>query len=791
MVKNLLFGCTILLLCTTCREVDDFRPNGKPVAVAGPNLSVNTGSPVTLDGSASSDPDDDALSYQWICIQRPPQSLTSINPFDSVTASFTADIPGIYIIVLKISDNMAVATDTVNVSIIQPNRAPTANAGNDGNAQVGQLYNLQGSGADADGNSINFQWSFASRPAGSAAVIQNNTSATASFTPDLEGNYKAVLAVTDGQLTTRDTVVITTTTNHPPVANAGPDGNGVTGQVYTLNGSGSDPDGNPITFAWTLPLKPQGSVANISDATAASTTFTPDVAGTYTAVLSVTDGTLTDKDTVVVTVTLANAPPVANAGNDASVDVGTVVALNGSASDPNNDALTYNWVITTKPAGSSAAIANPASAVTSFVVDRPGSYLLTLNVSDGVFNVADQLTFNTNPVVVSGINPTSGPYGITVKISGSNFSPQTTENTVRFNGMIAAVTSASPTGLDVVVPKGAGTGVVSVMVNNITSNGPVFTYVTTPTVSTVVTQFNLPYNMVSDSQGNLYIADYATNVIRLLTPQGVLSVYAGQPGVSGLANGKNNDALFNGPAGVALDEDSQLLYVSDYGNHLIRVINMASAVVSTFAGSTMGYTDATGGQARFNNPLSLALDNADNLYVGDLGNYRIRKITPAAVVTTYAGSGQPGFVNGQGIAAQFNGISGMVFDPNNVMYVADAGNHAIRMISATGNVTTLAGNGTQGFVNATGASARFRTPFAVARGNDGNIYVTDSGNHAVRRVTPAGAVTTIAGNGTSGNVDGVGSVARFSTPGGIAITPAGSILIGDLINQAVRKIIFE
>ncbi|MFZ6009911.1 MAG: IPT/TIG domain-containing protein, partial [Bacteroidota bacterium] len=389
---------------------------------------------------------------------------------------------------------------------------------------------------------------------------------------------------------------------------------------------------------------------------------------------------------------------------------------------------------------------------------------------------------------VAGINPTSGPHGTTVKITGTNFSPVASENTVLFNGTTATVISASYTGLDVTVPKGAGTGMVSVIVNGITANGPSFTYNLSATVTTVA-QFNAPIYTASDANGNIYISDYNGNVIRRLTPAGALTIIAGS-GQPGYFDDKNPLlAQFDHPAGIAVDANGNI-YVADNGNNCIRRIS--STNVSTIAGSTVpGYVDAQGGQAQFNTPIGLGIDGSGNLYVGDTGNHRIRRVTSVGVVTTVAGNGQAGFADGNGPLAQFNGIAGVAVDGNNNIYVADGFNHRIRKINGQGVVSTLAGNGTAAFANGTGTAARFNVPYGVACDASGNVYVADFSNHSIRKVTSAGVTTTTAGNGTSGFVDAIGSAARFNQPTAVTVAPNGNIYVADFGNQRIRLISFE
>ena len=209
--------------------------------------------------------------------------------------------------------------------------------------------------------------------------------------------------------------------------------------------------------------------------------------------------------------------------------------------------------------------------------------------------------------------------------------------------------------------------------------------------------------------------------------------------------------------------------------------------VSTLAGSgASGFADGTGSTAQFNDPVGVAVDGAGNVYVADTYNHRIRKVSPAGVVTTLAGSTQ-GFADGAGSAAQFNGPYGVAVDGAGNVYVADYYNSRIRKVTPAGVVTTLAGSSTQGSADGAGSAAQFSGPYGVALDGAGNVYVADLNNQRIRKVTPAGVVTTLAGS-TQGFADGAGSAARFNGPTGVALDGAGNVYVADRENQRIRKV---
>jgi sugar lactone lactonase YvrE len=280
-----------------------------------------------------------------------------------------------------------------------------------------------------------------------------------------------------------------------------------------------------------------------------------------------------------------------------------------------------------------------------------------------------------------------------------------------------------------------------------------------------------------DSAGNVYVAD--GNTIRKVTAAGVVTTLAGTAGTSGSADGTGTAARFDVPSGVAVDSAGNV-YVADRDNRTIRKVT-AAGVVTTLAGTAgmAGSADGTGAAARFTMPSGVAVDSAGNVYITDAFNSTIRKVTATGAVTTLAGTaGLFGSADGTGVAARFNNPAGVAVDSAGNVYVADLFNHAIRKITAGGVVTTLAGAaGMGGSADGTGAAARFNVPSGVAVDNPGNIYVSDAGNSTIRKVTPIGATTTFAGTvGVIGVL--LGEVPRFASPRSLAIV-GDSIVISD------------
>jgi len=299
-----------------------------------------------------------------------------------------------------------------------------------------------------------------------------------------------------------------------------------------------------------------------------------------------------------------------------------------------------------------------------------------------------------------------------------------------------------------------------------------------------------PLGVATDSAGNVYVAD-SNNTIRKITPAGAVSTLAGTPGVAGNADGTGVAARFNSPRGVATDSAGNV-YVADSNNNTIRKITPAGAV-STLAGTAGvgGSADDTGAAARFYFPEGVATDSAGNVYVADSNNNTIRKITPAGAVSTLAGTvGVGDSADDTRAAVSFNFPRGVATDSAGNVYVADTFNHTIRKITPAGVVTTLAGTaGVTGSTDGTGAAASFNRPVGVATDSAGNVYVADSFNDTIRKITPAGAVSTLAGTaGVTGSTDATGAAASFNFPQGVATDSAGNVYVADSNNSTIRKI---
>ena len=311
--------------------------------------------------------------------------------------------------------------------------------------------------------------------------------------------------------------------------------------------------------------------------------------------------------------------------------------------------------------------------------------------------------------------------------------------------------------------------------------------------SGLVAQFNGPTGVAVDSSGTLYVADQSNHRIRKITTEGTVTTLAGD-GYVGSTDGPGSTARFYFPLALALDNSGNI-YVADSINNRIRKIT-SSGVVTTLAGNGQGgLADSSSGSTnvKFWQPNGVAVDSGGNVYVGDSYNNRLRYISSYGYVMTLAGSGAFGqyneitFADGNGSVAIFWNPQGVAVDSSGNVYIADKSNHRIRKYKS-GVVSTLAGSGESGFADGTGAAAKFGRPQGVAVDAAGNVYVAEY--RKIRKVTPSGVVTTLAGGDVNGFQDGLGTNALFDQPAGVAVDSLGNLYIADTNNNRIRKITF-
>ena len=332
-------------------------------------------------------------------------------------------------------------------------------------------------------------------------------------------------------------------------------------------------------------------------------------------------------------------------------------------------------------------------------------------------------------------------------------------------------------------------------------NGAKFRYVVTDdgsiatgsaitlTVNAVLIPF--PVALAVDGTGNLYVTDSSVHTVHKITTANRVSTLAGSSGSAGATNGTGGTARFNQPSGITTTAGG-LLTVVDTANTLIRRVT-STGVVTTLAGSTTlrGNENGTGTAATFGMPIGISQDSSGTFTIADATNHTLRKMTSANVVTTLAGEASTsGSTDGAGSAARFNYPTGVATHSTGGIYISDTTNNLIRKVTSAGAVTTLAGVvAVSGWQDGTGNGALFNQPGGLATDTAGNIYVADTGNSVVRKITPAGVVTTLAGLSTVGGLkDGTGGEAWFNQPRDVAVDVSGNVYVADTGNAAIRKI---
>lgn len=299
----------------------------------------------------------------------------------------------------------------------------------------------------------------------------------------------------------------------------------------------------------------------------------------------------------------------------------------------------------------------------------------------------------------------------------------------------------------------------------------------------IAASFNAPQSIAIDAAGNFYVPEYNNKIIRKITPAGVVTTYAGVLLSPGNTDGPVASATFNGPTSVAFDSGGNM-FVADYQGETIRKITPAG-VVSTFAGTgILGYADGPGTTATFNQPYGIAIDKNDNIYVAEVGNHTIRKITPTGVVTTLAGNGFSGQADGVGTAAQFSGPQYLTTDAAGNVYVSDSGNNAIRKITPAGVVTTIAGN----LPGVPSALTDIGVPGGIKITAAGNIYFASASKNKIFEITSTGSLVLIAGSGAVGSVNGFGALATFNKPQDVEFDATGNLFVADQNNYLIRTV---
>jgi len=405
-------------------------------------------------------------------------------------------------------------------------------------------------------------------------------------------------------------------------------------------------------------------------------------------------------------------------------------------------------------------------------------------------------------VLVTSVYPSSGLSKDIIVITGRNFSKVKTENIVSFNGIQAVVLEAASNRLEVIVPENATTGNITVTVKEQQINGPKFTVieqVSNYIVSTIAgattfgfingsgleARFRNPDGILIDLNGDIIITDRTNHSIRRMTTAGVVSTVAGT-GISGYANGKPGQ--FNTPWQSTMDAAGNIIVIEKDGGRIRKIA--ADGTVSLIAGTgSLGFTDGDVSVARFNHALDGVVDSEGNIFVADRNNYRIRKITPAGMVSTFIGNGT---------TAILTFPIALTIDKQDNLFVSDG--NRIKMITKSGIMTTIVGS-TKGYDDGTPGeplTVKLGDIFGLNFDNDGNILLADASNNRIRKITPGtgndwtkATVTTIAGNGTAGRIDGLGHTATFNQPYDVVMDAKGDIYVADNVNHSIRKIVYK
>jgi sugar lactone lactonase YvrE len=574
--------------------------------------------------------------------------------------------------------------------------------------------------------------------------------------------------------------------------------------LYTVSGTPSSPGSWSITGSVPPGLNFSGLTApgTVNIATL-KLTGTPTTAGTYALTLQAFEspGGKGNKSpiysySIMVTGGAASTPPsFTTQPTSQTVTVGASVTFTAAATG--SPTPTYQWQ---KGAANIAGATSASYTIASAAAGDAGTYAaIATNSAGSATSTAATLTVNSAPTTATAPAITTQPTSQTVTVGASvtftaaaSGSPTPTYQWQKGAANIAGATSASYT-IASAATGDAGTYAVIAANSAGSATSAAATLTVNPAPDNPIgnTLLQFPVSIARDSAGDLFVADASSNTIRKITSGGMVTTLAGLSGVAGSRDGVGSGALFSQPGALTTDNAGNV-YIADTGNATIRRI-MPDGTVSTLAGSSAsrGNQDGVGNGASFNVPSGIAIDDAGNLYVTDAFNATIRKVTAGGAVSTLAGSAMNrGEADGTGSAAQFNYPNGVAVDSAGILYVADTYNDTIREVTAGGMVTTLAGSaGIVGANDGTGINALFNQPYDIAVDGAGNVYVADTANATIRRITPAGAVTTVAGvAGISGFRDGAGPNALFNQPRGLVIDASGNLFVADTGNAAIREI---
>ncbi len=748
-------------------------PATAPLITGQPgSIAVTQGSAVTFTVTATGTA---PLAYQWGKGGADISNATTSSY--SIGSAQVSDAGSYYV---KVSNSAGTVTSnsavlTVNLPVLAPgiSTQPASQS-----VTVGQsaVFSVVATGTAP----LTYQW------AKNGTAISGATSASYNTPITVLGDNGSTFTVTvtnaaGGLVSNAATLAVTSTAVAPGITQQ------PSSQTVTAGQSGTF----SVVATGTSPLAYQWSRNGVTISGAISATYvTPattvaDSGATFSVKVSNAVGSASSNQAVLSVSATAGVPAIngftasptsigLGAGSVLSWDVvgATLISINNGvgALSSSKGSVNVSPILSTTFTLTASNASGTATATAAVVVDGTPFRLTSLSATDpvvpfgglttlswGFAGTPVNMTLNGSPI--TGTSTQVSPQRRqTFTLTGSNA-----------GGADSRTVKVAAQGLDLVAGSGAGAGC---------KDGPA-----------LLASFSLPWGVAVDKSGLIYVADAYNNTIRKIAADGTVSTLAGTAGMPGSADGTGSAARFNAPHGLVVDASGNL-YVSDAGNNTIRKIT-STGTVTTFAGTAgqVGSTDNQGANARFNRPNGLAMDASGNLYVADSSNYTIRKIDQLGNVVTLAGSaGLAGKVEGQGALARFRSPVELALDAGGNLYVADVTNNAIRKVSPGGLVSTFAGTGYSGYLDGPGTTATFYYPYGLAVDGSGNVYVVDRYNQTIRRITSGGVVSTVAGTlRAPGYANGLGSAASFYYPIGMALHPSGNLIIVDSSNNSLRS----
>jgi hypothetical protein len=765
--------------CTCTFTITGGTTNVAPSFTTQPtSASVNVGGSVTFTSAASGTP---APTYQWY---RGTTALTGQTAASLSLSNVQTTDAGSYTVVATNSAGTATSNAaTLTVTAVAPSiTTQPQNA----TATVGNSVTLS---VVASGTApLTYQWKKGTTSITGATLASYTISSVQ--TTDA-GSYTVTVTNSAGSVTSS---AATLTVSSAPSITSQPQSTSVvagSSASFSVTATGSA----PLSYQWQ-----KGGTA-ISGATSSTYTIasaqTTD-AGSYTVVVTNGSGSVTSTAATLTVSASAVAPSITTQPQSSTVTVGSAATFTVAASG--TAPLTYQW----RKGGTAISGATSATySIASAQAADAGSYTVVVtNGAGSVTSAAATLTVNPAPVApVITTQPTShsvaSGHDVSFSVVATGYPTPTYAWSVSANSGTSWTAVSSGTNYS-----GATTATLTVKSATTAQSGYLYRCVVTnssgsatsnnATLTVISAIFPAPSGLaVVASSGVLTVADSSNNTIQTVGTNWAVSALAGAAGQQGSTDGTGVAALFRQPNGVAQDSAGNV-YIADTGNSLIRKVT-AAGVVTTLAGSSsnQAYRDGVGTAAWFNASTALTIDSLGNVFVADTANSVIRKIATDGTVTTLAGTaGSTGSADGTSAAARFNQPAGIIVDSAGNLYVSDTNNHTIRKVTSAGVVTTLAGlAGVSGSSDGTGTAAQFNLPRGLCYDGSGNLYVADTANSSIRKVTTAGVVTTFAGLSTvSGLLDGTGIESWFNQPRDVKIDSSGNLYVADTGNAAIRKI---